>query len=1012
MKHNIISQENSTTYLAEKLADYWKIRLSDECPEQSVANRESIVKWLLGEDLNRYEQLNAKDLDIAKQAMEYRWRILCQRYLGKGRDVAYRNLITRLSSLTTLRNKIQTWVFLSRDRQRTILDVLQEVIQELLQSDNYMLFQMSYIAKCTNEPRLKNALLFASVEEYCLRPIRNQPLLVYRFVNYLRRTSHGGLTRVSTSDLIKLVSEEVLTDDNDNRENLVDTQAIAEYQEAQDLEEQQTLRSDVKQEFENYLKENLGEEAVQWLRMYLRGESQDAIAKKLNKPIKEIYRLREKISYHAVRVFALKNNPELVDTWLGTSLIEHNFGLTPAQWKELCEKLTPTQREILELRKAGESIEALAPKLKLKAHQAMGEWTKVYLAAQALRDSDNVSVQEESTFDKAFLSYQILLTVPSEPISVGEEVEFQVELNASSHNIDSVYFLQIPQNTATGSELNVIINAPGFLFNGDNTASIPLDPDINQLAQTARFRLTALRPGTNTITAELYHGDIFETKLENSIQVTNFDEASLTAITTQPRPIPQPDFILQVKTICNLTSYTCSFQYLLRSFRFPSMFTASNIYNSESLSSSWLQQVRELLASTLSNISDSLPCEGKSCLTSLGQYLFRRLFPTDLQSDFRTLIPRNSTFTLLILADEGASIPWELLHDGQSFLGERFIIGRWLWELNDTRPYEFPVGAVNVAHYANVEQPQLWINLLEVRGAPLPKPLLEGVLNNLDSTEAMRGLHLIRYAQADRISNAPVRVDSTDNTEDIELQVRPVKLNLRRNRPLVSLSYVKTDITEITNLEETWAATFIRAGCSAFIGALWSVSPNVEAAFIGCFYNRLWAGDSIGKAFDSSRKLACAVAPDSLDWLAYVLFADPMARPYCPVEGKGYAVVEPIGREVNDAVIPGVPIRFRLSLRRTPPVWHEERVIEVAENLSFENLQVHVKTFGFQVNPDSVITMNLAPAGNYIGWFTLVAPVEMANSSAVVQVYFMDGIMPIHSIMFSLNIASDGGDAV
>jgi hypothetical protein len=946
--------------LAKELANSWQTRLSNKCPEQSIANRESIIKWLLGEDLSRYEQLNAKELDIAKQAMEYRWEILHERYLGKGRDVAYRNLITRLGGLVILRNKIQTWISFSRDRQRTVVDVLQEIIQELLQSDDYMLSQMGYIAECTNEPKLRNALLFASVEEYCLRPIREQPLIVYRFTNYSRRISHSGFTLLPIGEFLKSLWKKVFPDNNDNHIKSAGSQAIEDYQEVQYLEPE-TLQGEVKQEFESYLRENLGEEAVQWLRMYLQGKSQNAIAKKLNKPVKEVNRLREKISYHAIRVFAIENKPKLVDTWFGTSVIEHNFGLTPAQ---------------------------------------------------ALRDSDNISKQEESRFYNAFLSYPILLTVPSEPISVGEEVEFQVEFNASSNNIDNVYFLQIPQDAVTGSELNIIINAPGFLFNGDNTASIPLDPDINQLPQTARFRLTALRPGTNAITAELYRGDIFETKLETSIQVTNIDEASLTTITTQPRPVPQPDFILQVKTIWNLTSYTCTFQYLLRSFRFPSMFTASNIYNSESLSGSWLQQVRELLASTLSNISDSLPSEGKSRLTSFGQYLFRCLFPTDLQSDFYTLIPRNSTFTLLILADEGTSIPWELLHDGQSFFGERFIIGRWLWELNDTRPYEFPVGAVNVAHYANVEQPQLWINLLEVRGAPLPKPLLEGVLNNLDSTEAMRGLHLIRYAQADRISNAPVRVDSTDNTEDIELQVRPVKLNLRRNRPLVSLSYVKTDITEITSLEETWAATFIRAGCSAFIGALWSVSPNVEAAFIGCFYNRLWAGDSIGKAFDSSRKLACAVAPDSLDWLAYVLFADPMARPYCPVEGKGYAVVEPIGREVNDAVIPGVPIRFRLSLRRTPPVWHEERVIEVAENLSFENLQVHVKTFGFQVNPDSVITMNLAPAGNYIGWFTLVAPVEMANSSAVVQVYFMDGIMPIHSIMFSLNIASDGGDTV
>jgi hypothetical protein len=194
LKPNIIPQANSTAYLAEILINNWLTLLSNECPEQSVENRESIVKWLLGEDLSRYEELNAKDLDIAKQAMEYRWRILRQRYLGKSQEVAYRNLITRLGSLVALQNKIQTWISLSRDRQRSVVDVLQEVIQELLQSDNYMLSQMSYIGKCTNDSRLKNALLFASVEEYCLRPVRNQPLLVYRFVNYLRRTSSGGLT--------------------------------------------------------------------------------------------------------------------------------------------------------------------------------------------------------------------------------------------------------------------------------------------------------------------------------------------------------------------------------------------------------------------------------------------------------------------------------------------------------------------------------------------------------------------------------------------------------------------------------------------------------------------------------------------------------------------------------------------------------------------------------------------------------------------------------------------------
>ncbi|MBD0262000.1 MAG: HetZ-related protein 2 [Tolypothrix sp. Co-bin9] len=373
---------------AEKLTQYWRQRLAAECPEQSEANRESIIFWLLGSNSQRFDLLNSKELDIAKQAMEYRYRILRQRYLGIARERAYRNLITRLGSLVTLRNKIQTWISLSRDRQRSVVDVLQEVLQELLQGDNYMQQQMACIAEFTTDARLNNSLLFASMEEYCLRPVRNQPLLAYRFVNYLRRTQRGGLTQVPGSDLIRLVSEEILTDDNDNRVNLADNQAIAEYQEAQQIEEQQLLRNAVKQEFETYLQENLGQEAVQWLRLYLQGKSQDEIAKKLSKPIKEIYRLREKISYHAVRVFAVKGKPELVDNWLEISLDEHNLGLTPQKWQQLHEKLTYTERQLLSLRKAGKSIEEIAKELKLKTHQVMGEWSKIYLAAQNLRTQE------------------------------------------------------------------------------------------------------------------------------------------------------------------------------------------------------------------------------------------------------------------------------------------------------------------------------------------------------------------------------------------------------------------------------------------------------------------------------------------------------------------------------------------------------------------------------------------------------------------------------------------------
>jgi hypothetical protein len=287
----------------------------------------------------------------------------------------------------TLRNKIRTWVSLSRDRQRAVVDVLQEVIQELLNSDRYIQKQIAWIAQCTEDPRLRDALLLTSVEEYCLRPIRNQPLLVYRFVNFLRRSQRGGMTHVPEGDTVRLVSEEVTPEETDAPVSLLDNQALADYQEAQSSEEQQTLRMSVRQEFEAYLTENLGPEAAQWLRLYLQGQSQEAIASALNKPVKEIYRLREKITYHAIRVFSIKGKPELVASWLETSLQEHSFGLTPVQWQDYLASLTPFQQNLLEERKAGKSLEAIAKDSNMKINQVIGEWSKLYLAAQALRSA-------------------------------------------------------------------------------------------------------------------------------------------------------------------------------------------------------------------------------------------------------------------------------------------------------------------------------------------------------------------------------------------------------------------------------------------------------------------------------------------------------------------------------------------------------------------------------------------------------------------------------------------------
>lgn len=381
----VVEEDNIMIKWTENLRQSWRSRLCCELQQYPDDTKESIVHWLIGNDIERIETLLPHELDLVQQGMEYRYRILLHRYLGQVPEQAYRNLTSRLSNLVILRNKIRTWVSLSRDRTTTVLDVLQEVIQELLQSDRYMQQQMNWIAQCTDEVKLRNALLFASLEEYSLRRIRNQPLIVYRFVNYLRRISRGGLTQVPAQDLVKLVSEDLLTEDNDNPISLFDTQAIAEYQDRQAFIEQQSLRIKVQKEFEAYLAQKLGTIAVKWLQLYLQGKSQEAIARCLNLQVKEVYRLREKISYHAVRVFAAKEQAELVGNWLETSLQKHSFGLTPQQWQNYWEKLTPKQCQLVELLKDGKDTTTIAQIMHLQTHQVLGEWTKLYLVAQTMR---------------------------------------------------------------------------------------------------------------------------------------------------------------------------------------------------------------------------------------------------------------------------------------------------------------------------------------------------------------------------------------------------------------------------------------------------------------------------------------------------------------------------------------------------------------------------------------------------------------------------------------------------
>ena len=163
-------------------------------------------------------------------------------------------------------------------------------------------------------------------------------------------------------------------------------------------------------------------------------------------------------------------------------------------------------------------------------------------------------------------------------------------------------------------------------------------------------------------------------------------------------------------------------------------------------------------------------------------------------------------------------------------------------------------------------------------------------------------------------------------------------------------------------------------------------------------------------AFQASRRAARSLVPDSLDWMAYTLFGDPMARPYRPSPGQGYAIVEPIGQEITDSIAPGSSVRFRVSLRRSPPVWYGNRLMDVAEDLAFSNLQVYITASGLPVASADSIGMQQTPSGDYVGWFTLTVPATFGSDTALVQVHFEDDGDPIHRLRFALTVSGQVGE--
>jgi formylglycine-generating enzyme required for sulfatase activity len=307
----------------------------------------------------------------------------------------------------------------------------------------------------------------------------------------------------------------------------------------------------------------------------------------------------------------------------------------------------------------------------------------------------------------------------------------------------------------------------------------------------------------------------------------------------------------------------------------------------------------EHFADLFRDITWTRPTQIREWLVGRGAQLCEELLPKELR--LRLWDQRDAVRTLQIHSDE-LWIPWELLrfqdHADPAaglFLVEAFGVTRW------------PFGLPQV-----LDLPLRRIALVVPRDSCLPSVTAE--------RESVQGLG----GQVREVVEIPARFEAVQGAlasglyegfhfaghgldwgggrrrwsillEDSE-QLDPEHLygparQLGRGRPLVFLNACHSGrgATSLTGMGGL-ASAFLKAGAAAFIGSHWELTDSQATHFAKAFYRHVLAGEEIGEAVRGARLELRDRFPESPGWLAYAVFAHPLARCTTPLQ----PVAEPV----------------------------------------------------------------------------------------------------------------------
>jgi len=278
-------------------------------------------------------------------------------------------------------------------------------------------------------------------------------------------------------------------------------------------------------------------------------------------------------------------------------------------------------------------------------------------------------------------------------------------------------------------------------------------------------------------------------------------------------------------------------------------------------------------------------------LRDVGQVLFDELLTAKAKAALRGARVQDVVFTI---EDSLVQIPWELLHDGEQFLCQKFNMGRIVKTRHGvvnikqrelSRPLKMLIVSDPRGDLENsAKEGRLIREKLDVNPSFISANQKSGQVTAAYLKEKIRNFDVVHYAgHADYTPEDPsgsgwLLEGGKFTADDV------IKLVGGRPMPaLVFCNACQSGQTGEWKLEAGYnqeifglANAFLLSGVQHYIGTFWEILDEPGALFATEFYTALMEGASIGEAMRQARMcLIKEYGEDTIVWASYMLYGDP-----------------------------------------------------------------------------------------------------------------------------------------